>query len=136
MYDASPTDHFAKSCRSNERNLELYRGGELAGVQGDGHQRTHCLIEHFSDETTSYASSRVETFWFRLELNGDGPKLDVYLDASPSEESETRGPRQTIADKVPEWITSLPSVACSGFVRRLLLSRKFFELHSLILVGT
>src|SRR5215471_7415769 len=107
MHDARPADHLAKSCRSHKAHLELDRGGELAGVQGEGHSWANGCIEHLRDEATGYDSSRIEAFWLRCKLNDDGPTLNVKLDAPPSEESGTWGPRQTVVDKVPQWIISL-----------------------------
>src|SRR6516165_1896920 len=107
MHDARPADHLAKLCRSHEAHLELDRGGELAGFQGEGHSWTNGCIEHLRDEATGYDSSRIEAFWLRCKLNDDGPTLNVKLDAPPSEESGTWGPRQTVVDKVPQWIISL-----------------------------
>src|SRR5262245_21384841 len=107
MNDASPADHLAQPCRLNKANLELDRGGELAGFQRGGHEWTNSLIEQFCDAATGYTPSRIEAFWLRCKLNGDGPTLNVNLYAPPSEESGTRGPRQTVADKMPQWIISL-----------------------------
>src|SRR5262245_418116 len=107
MHDASPADHLAKACRSHKAHLELDRGGELAGFQGEGHAWTNGGIEHLRDEATGYDSSRIEAFWLRCKLNDDGPTLHVKLDAPPSEESGTWRPRQTVVDKVPQWIISL-----------------------------
>src|SRR5215468_6515341 len=107
MHDARPADHLAKLCRSHKAHLELDRGGELAGFQGEGHAWTNGGIEHLRDEATGYDSSRIEAFWLRCKLNDDGPTLHIKLDAPPSEESGTWGPRQTVVDKVPQWIISL-----------------------------
>ena len=93
MHDARPAEHLPESCRSQKAHLELDRGGELAGVQGDGHGWTDGGIEHLRDKAPRDASSRIEAFWRWCKLHSDGPTLNVKLDAPPSEESGTWRPR-------------------------------------------
>src|SRR5262249_48470285 len=107
MHDARPADHLTESCRSQKAHLELDRGGELAGVQGDGHSWADGGIEHLRDKAPRDASSRIEAFWRWGKLHRDSPTLNVKLDAPPSEESGTWRPRQTVIDIVPQWIISL-----------------------------
>ena len=99
MHDARPADHLAEAYRAQKAHLELDRGGELAGFQGDGHGWTNGGIKHLRDEATGDASSRIEAFWRRGELHGDGPTLNVQLDAPPAEELALGGPGKRLWTK-------------------------------------
>src|SRR5262249_58138205 len=73
----------------------------------DGHGGTNGGMQHLRDEATGDTASRIEAVWLRGKLHGDGPTRHIQLDAPPSEESGTGGPRQTVVDKVPQGIISL-----------------------------
>src|SRR4029450_11081260 len=107
MHDARPADHRAEAYRAQKAHLELDRGGELAGCPGDRHAWPNGGIEHLRDEAPGDAARRIEAFWWRRELHGDGPTLNVKLDAPPAEELGTWGSRQTVVNKVPQGIISL-----------------------------
>jgi hypothetical protein len=116
MNNASPADQLAESCRSDKADFELDRGGKLAGFQGDPHGWTDRFIEDLSDEAAGYAPSRIETFWLRFKLNGDGSTLSVNLHAPPSEKSGTResGGNMKTRTAILLVIVVLASVVAAG----------------------